>query len=255
MEGMSKKLSLTVVLPCFNEEGVIAKTINNTISSAKKSKTVLELIVVDDGSTDDSGAILEALQKKHPCLRVLTNLCNQGYASAVCKGIDQARMDNVAFMDSDGQFLPKDLFILLRKMERNSFIAGFRKNRADPPHRKLNAFIFNSVIRILFGIIVKDIDCGLKIFKRKIWKEIKPVVASGALLNAELFLNLKNNHIAFIQMPVNHLERRTGKSTGAKISVICKAMLELPLLALHMQERKINLFFSHLSQEKNTNNL
>lgn len=231
-----KTHSLSLVLPCYNEEAIIADTISKTLRWASSENILLELIVVDDGSHDNSRGVLRELEKLHSELVVVEHKTNLGYASAIRSGIDIATKELVGFMDSDGQFRVEDLSKLLQLLESCDFAAGIRAKRADPLLRKLNAKIFNLVVRILFQVSAKDIDCGMKIFRRSLWTVIRPTIASGALLNAEMFLHLHEHNIRFSQIEVHHAPRTTGKATGADAKVILQAMYEITKLAsMHMK--------------------
>lgn len=225
-------INVSMVLPCYDEEQIIAQTIQKVLNWADRERLNIEVIVVNDGSKDDSRAVVERVALKDKRVLLVSHEINKGYASAIVTGIDRANHEIVGFMDSDGQFDPSDFNLLLPSLEHYDFAAGIREQRADTFRRKMNASIYNFVVRFLFGVHPRDIDCGFKVFKRSIWTVIRPTIASGALLNAEIFVHLHENKIAYFQTPIRHFPRTTGASTGANVRVIMKAALELATLFL-----------------------
>ncbi|MBI4129338.1 glycosyltransferase family 2 protein [Candidatus Peregrinibacteria bacterium] len=246
-------MELSIVLPCFNEEGNIAQTVGAVHAWMRERKIGGEIIVVDDGSRDKTGVILEKMQNgssPQPSpdgrggqsipLRLITHLRNLGYGAAVRSGCDAATIDLIAFMDSDGQFDPKDFDRLWPHLRggpsplpspsgRGGYdvVVGRRRRRADPFLRKLNAKLFGILSWAMLGIWVRDMNCAMKVFRRSIWERARPVVTTGALFNAELFYNLKRAGIPWHQVDVSHYPRRAGRQTGANPKVILRVLREL----------------------------
>ena len=220
-------MNFSLVLPCFNEEENIASTVRSVITWFQQKGIDGEVIVVDDGSTDASAQILSDLEKEFHALRIINHDENQGYGCAVRFGLDVAEKDLVGFMDSDNQFRVEDFSLLLPMIGEVPFVAGFREHRADSLIRSFNAKAFNFLVRLILGIRVRDINCAMKVFQRSIWSDIRPKYASGGLFNAELFYRLKKNHVVWKQVPVSHYPREKGVQTGAKPSVIFRAVYEL----------------------------
>jgi glycosyltransferase involved in cell wall biosynthesis len=218
---------LSLVLPCFNEEQNIERTIRAAQDWFRDSHIDGEIIVTDDGSIDGSLALLRKLQTELPRLKVIHHETNQGYGAAIRSGCDLAEKKWIAFMDSDGQFQPGDFNPLLRLTTKADYVTGFRAKRADALQRKLNSFLYNTLIRTLLGIDPTDLNCGMKVFRRSIWKTIRPIHATGALVNGEMFLALKNAKIAWAEVAVPHYPRVAGKPTGANLRVILRTFKEL----------------------------
>ncbi len=224
-------VNLSIILPCYNEEQNIAASVQDVHEWMKKKNIEGEIIVVNDGSTDGTADVLQSLVQTYDNLCIVSHHPNKGYGAAVRAGCDRARSDIVAFMDSDGQFRAEDFDRLLPHLERFAFVTGRRRRRADPFMRKLNAKLFGLLTWVVLGVWVRDVNCAMKIFRRDIWQRIRPVHATGALVNAEMFLNLKKNGIAWHQVDVPHYPRKFGAQTGANLSVILKMFRELLTLA------------------------
>jgi glycosyltransferase involved in cell wall biosynthesis len=165
-----------------------------------------------------------------PNLKVVQHEKNLGYGSAVRSGCDQADKQWIAFMDSDGQFRASDISRLLALTPQAEYVTGIREHRADWVQRRLNSFLYGALVRIFLGVKVSDVNCGMKVFRRTLWPRIRPVYATGALINAEIFYALKNAKIPWKETLVPHYPRMAGTPTGANPRVILRMFKELWLL-------------------------
>jgi glycosyltransferase involved in cell wall biosynthesis len=219
--------ALSLVLPCFNEEENIAITAREVLQWMHSTGKTGELIIVNDGSTDSSKLLIEALVKENPMVKLVNLEKNSGYGIAVRSGLDAATQDVIGFMDSDGQFKPEDLDLLLPKLQDAKFVAGRRLHRSDSFVRNCFGKVLGGLNVLVFGLYVRDVNCGMKVFKKEIWKTIRPVHGVEKLFCTELFLRLKRNSIPWIVIPVHHYPRLRGTPTGAKVSVIIRMFKEL----------------------------
>jgi glycosyltransferase involved in cell wall biosynthesis len=220
-------VSLSLVLPCYNEVLNIEHTIRDVQQWFAEAHIDGEIIVTDDGSTDGSLGLLHKLQEEMPNLKVVHHETNRGYGAAVRSGCDHADKKWIAFMDSDGQFRAHDLVRLLPLTADADYVTGVRENRADTFQRWLNSRMYNMLVRVVLGVHPSDINCGMKIFRRSIWKTIRPVYATGALINAEMFYALKHMKITWKEAHVPHYPRLAGTPTGANLKVILRTFKEL----------------------------
>lgn len=220
-------MTLSLVLPCFNEGATIERTVRAVAAWFQKAGIDGEIIVVDDGSTDESAVIVQALQRSFPFLKVLLHERNQGYGGAVTAGLDVAQGDIIGFMDSDGQFRAEDLGRLLPLLGQADFIVGFRERRADPFFRRFNTALFQMVAWLTLGVTARDVNCGMKLIKRSIWPRIRPAYGTAGLFGAELHYRIMQARIPWKQVPVPHYPRTAGKPTGAKPSVVLRAFRDL----------------------------
>ncbi len=218
---------LSIVLPCFNEELNIERTVRGVASWLKTKNDPWEIVVVNDGSRDGTGTILQILQREIPELRIVTHEKNRGYGAAVRSGCDAATGDVIGFMDSDGQFDASDFDLLLPKLKEAPFVTGRRRKRADPLIRKLNAKLFGLLSWVVLGIWVRDINCAMKVFTRETWQAMRPTHATGALVNAEMFSRAQSAGIRWIVVDVHHAPRQFGMQTGANLRVILRMFSEL----------------------------
>jgi glycosyltransferase involved in cell wall biosynthesis/putative flippase GtrA len=218
--------SLSVVLPAYNEEQVIASTVEQVTHELANLTTDFEVIVVNDGSTDRTGAVLSALQKLDRRIRVLTHTCNQGYGATLADGFAAAKKDLTFFMDSDGQFDIRELKRFLSLIDAYDAVIGYRVKRQDTWMRKLNAWGWKFVVKLALGVRVRDIDCAFKLLRTDFLQR-HPLETRGAMINAELLYRLKVSGCTLREVEVRHLRRRGGRATGANLRVIGRAFREL----------------------------
>lgn len=223
-------MTLSVVLPCFNEEENIEAAVHDVRSWMEQASLQGEIIVVDDGSTDESPRVLASLQKELPAMRVVRLDRNGGYGIAVRAGCDAAVSDSIAFMDSDGQFHAADFSLLLPHLDAVPFVTGRRRKRADSFVRNTFGKILGAMNLLVLGLWVRDVNCGLKIFRREIWPEIRPEYGVEKLFNTEMFLRLKERRIPWKQIDVPHYPRLAGTPTGGSVRVIVRMFRELAAL-------------------------
>ncbi|HLH25994.1 MAG TPA: glycosyltransferase family 2 protein [Chloroflexota bacterium] len=221
--------SLSVVLPAYNEEAVIESSVRHVAEALRGLVDDYEIIVVDDGSRDRTRAILAALQAREPDtrLRVVTHERNQGYGAALASGFSAARKELIFFTDGDGQFDVAELSGFLAAMnEGTDLVIGWRARRADPPLRRLNAWGWKLLVHGLFGYTARDVDCAFKLFRRTVWESVT-VRARGATFSAEFLVKARRLGFHVEELPVSHFPRAAGSATGASLSVIVRAFVEL----------------------------
>jgi glycosyltransferase involved in cell wall biosynthesis len=215
-----------VGVPCYNEAGNLEKVTENVVKKLSEIFDDFEVILVDDGSSDDTGKIADKLAEMYPQVRVVHHEVNRGYGGAVKSGYYAARKELVCLYPGDGQFDISEITRMLPIMDKADIAATYRIDRRDPFHRKVNQFLYNKAIWFLFGIPLRDIDCGFKLMKSKIFKTIE-LETTGALIDAEFYFKCKRKGFTYIEAGVTHLPRTEGASTGAKIGVIFHAIYEI----------------------------
>jgi putative flippase GtrA len=221
-------ISLSLFFPAYNEEENITNTVERAVSVVEDSPRIAnyEIIIINDGSSDATGAISDQLARKHAHVRVVHHDGNKGYGAALVSGINAATLDYVFFTDADAQFDILELENLLIHVPSHELIIGYRAPRKDPFMRLANAYVWNVLNKFLFGLRVRDIDCAFKLFRREHIQKIK-LHSTGAMINAEILVRLSRQGIRIKQVPVSHLPRVAGSPTGAKPAVILRALKEL----------------------------
>ncbi len=219
-------ISLSVVLPAYNEAKNIEGTVSEAISYLRGKFEQFEIIVVNDGSVDGTREVVERLSLSNPTVVLINHPVNLGYGSALRSGFERASLDYVFFMDSDGQFKISDVDRLLPFIGNYDVIVGYRGKRADSFIRSLNTRLYHLYIRFLFGLKVRDIDCAFKLFPKSAYDAIKPVKSGGALFSVEFLIKLRKKGFTLREVPVRHFPRRFGKQTGANLRVILRMFKE-----------------------------
>jgi glycosyltransferase involved in cell wall biosynthesis len=223
--------SISAVLPAYNEEQVIADTVTSMVATLNGLTNDYEVLVVNDGSRDGTRQVVEAISLKNPRVRCVTHPVNRGYGAAVGTGFGAATKELVFMTDGDKQFDSRELGLFLPHIQDADLVIGYRQPRMDPFVRRLNAWGWNLLVRILFGYVARDIDCAFKLFRRSILKKVH-VDSTGATFSAEFLIKARRNGFRIYEMRATHFPRTAGRATGARLSVILRAFRELIRLRL-----------------------
>ncbi len=219
-------VSISIFLPCYNEQSNVTRTVEQAVGSLEKTGFDYELIIVDDGSSDATGSIADALAKRYSNVRVIHHPVNKGYGAALQSGFKAAAKNLVFFTDGDGQFDINELPPLVPLMNDCDIVACYRLNRQDPPIRKLNGWLWTKLVCVLFRMNVRDIDCAFKLYRREIFDNIT-MSSTGALINAEILARATKKGYRVTQVGVHHYPRTSGSATGANPRVILRAFKEV----------------------------
>lgn len=221
--------TLSLCLPAYNEEGNIEDTVRSACAILPSFVQGFEVIVVDDGSTDRTAQIVEKMSESDARIRLVRHEQNGGYGAAVTTGLRAARGDLLMFTDSDGQFSMLDLSQFLTRLDDSDLVIGYRYPRADRWSRKLNAWSWNQLIRLVLGMSVTDLDCAFKLFRREVVDQLS-LTSTGACISAEIMVQCQRGGLKIAEVPVRHYPRYHGESTGSNLKVILRAFRELPTL-------------------------
>lgn len=225
---------VSVVLPAYNEEKNVARTVGEVLRVVGPAVDDLEVIVVDDGSRDATSRVVEEVGD--PRVRVVRHERNQGYGAAVWTGFRAARCPFVFLTDADGQFEIEDLEKFLPLIDSHDLIIGYRAHRADPPIRVLNGVMWRVVINAAFGYTARDIDCAFKLIRREV-VETCDVTSRGAMMSAELLVKARAAGFRVAEVAVRHRPRVAGTQTGGNPAVILRALRELASFRIHFNKR------------------
>jgi glycosyltransferase involved in cell wall biosynthesis len=225
-------LSISMVLPAYNEQENIAQAVERADAALESTGLDCELIVVNDGSKDRTGEILREMAERFPRLRIVEHTPNRGYGGALRAGFAAATKEWVFQSDSDNQFDYAELSRLIEHATGNDVVVGYRRPRRDPFIRRVNAWGWNMLIRLLFGYVVCDIDCAFRLFRRSVLNSVQ-LTSDGAMISTELLAGAKARGYKFAEVRVTHLPRAGGQPTGANLRVILRAFRDL--LVYHVE--------------------
>ncbi len=220
---LDKKLSL--ILPAHNEAENIEVVVGRALEVLPQVFDRHEVIVVNDGSRDATGEIIDRLAASHATVRAVHHQRNQGYGSALRSGFNAATGDLIMFMDADRQFDIADVARLAPFVPSYDIVAGYRIRRQDALYRHIYAKIFDIAVLTLFGVHVKDVDCAFKIYDANLVKAM-PLTMPGALINTEMLAMSRRMGATIVEVGVNHYPRLAGVSSGGSPKVVLRAMGE-----------------------------
>ena len=235
---MTERLArLSWFFPAHNEEANVLGLVEEALETLPGLADTFEIVIVDDGSRDGTGRIADELTAAHPgIVRAVHHQTNLGYGAALRSGFRAARFDHVAFTDGDRQFRVPDIARLIDRLaepDRPDVVVGYRIKRADPLVRTVYARAYRLANRIFFGLRVRDVDCACKLFRRKALDGLA-VESGGAFFSAELLIKLQVAGRSVAEVGIPHHPRTAGSPTGAKPSVVFRAVRDFWLLRLRM---------------------
>ena len=201
--------------PCHNEVENVERVVREAHRHLAALTEDFEIIVVDDGSTDGTRERAEAVANTDSRIRVVAHPTNLGYGHALRTGFKNARKPLVTYTDGDGQFSLADLPNMLAALNGHGFVLGYRLQRADPPHRRVNAWLWTAFVRMMLGINVRDLDCGFKLFRREVVQDLEFIAGRGAVISAELIAKVDNPNVAAIILPGGGLKEGETHEEGA----------------------------------------
>ncbi len=220
-----KPLSLSVVVPAYNEEANLSGVVDGLVRVLSGATKAYEIIIVDDGSTDGTRALAEKLAKKNPCTRVLTHPKNLGFGEAEKTGYGAARLEFVTLIPADNQFHAEQILPFLPLAEGFDVVAGYRKKRNDPFLRVLTAAVYSRVVNLLFGVPVRDID-WVKLYRAKPLQSLS-ICSHSCFVDAEILIRLHRQGARFAEIPVEHFPRKKGQATGVNLRRVLDTVAEL----------------------------
>jgi glycosyltransferase involved in cell wall biosynthesis len=220
--------SLSLVMPAHNESASLRLLLPRAAEVLPGLARRLEVIVVDDGSTDGTAELVERLGISLGLeVRVVRHAEKSGYGISVADGLRAARMDFTAFTDADGQFDVADLGRLVpHALDGVDLVAGWRVRRQDAAIRSVVSGVFNLALRLLYGLRIRDVDCAMKLMRTDFLRSID-LESRSALINAELYCKARRERRRIVQVPVPHYPRELGRRSGARPRAVLRAIREL----------------------------
>ena len=220
--------SLSVFFPAYNDAPSLPGLIARTFEVLDSYVEDFEVIVVNDGSMDNTGPVLESLEAKHGArLRIVTHERNRGYGGALRSGFAAATKALIFYTDGDGQYDVGELPNLLRELQPGvGLVNGYKLERNDPRHRILIGNIYNRLARMLFRIKIRDIDCDFRLMRRSLLESIHLKSTSGTIC-VELVRKLELSGCGVVEVGVHHYARLYGRSQFFRVRSLITTFSQL----------------------------
>jgi glycosyltransferase involved in cell wall biosynthesis len=230
--------SLTIFFPAYNDAGTIASLAIVAHMTARRLTEDYEVIVVDDGSPDHTGELLDEMARQFPWLQVVHHEKNQGYGGALRTGFATASKDLVFYTDGDAQYDPREMTRLWEAFGTDvDFVNGYKIGRSDPLHRIVIGRAYHWFVRTAFGLRLRDVDCDFRLMRRDVFEKVALTRSSGVIC-VELMKKVQDHGFRIAQVPVHHYHRSYGKSQFFNFPRVARTLLDLARLWVDLVVRK-----------------
>lgn len=227
--------SLTIAIPAYNEEESLPQVVLKAIATAKALVSVYEILIVDDGSTDKTGAIADRFAKEHREVKVIHHPKNQGFSGAIKTCYKKSTKELIFLLPADGQIDAADVILFLSAIDNADVVVGYREHNPEPLFRRFNSKVFHTMYRILFGVRLREISTSILWRKTVIDKIDITAMPRSALIEPEVVYKAWAMGFRFAQIPVPYYPRRTGSAKGANPVMIAATFIELLRLRCQMR--------------------
>jgi glycosyltransferase involved in cell wall biosynthesis len=219
---------LSVFFPAYNDSGTIASLVITAVRVASTLTPDYEVIVVNDGSRDDTPRILDELARMYPGhVRIVHHEVNRGYGGALRSGFATAAKDYVFYTDGDAQYDPAEMTLLWEKLsEEVDWVNGWKISRSDPLHRVVIGRAYHHFVKLLFGLKVRDVDCDFRLMRRRIFDVVHLEKDSGVIC-LEMMKKFQDAGFRVAEVPVHHYHRAHGKSQFFNFPRIARTLLDV----------------------------
>lgn len=222
--------SITVFFPAFNDAQSIGPLVTNALKGLSSLVSDYEVLVINDGSWDDTAFVLEELARNEPRVKIIHHPRNLGYGAALRTGFDNANKELVFYTDGDGQYDVRELASLYPLLTDGvDVVNGFKKHRADAFRRQLLGDIYNRMARFLFRFPIRDVDCDFRLARRSALQQVQLNSSSGAIC-VELVYKLHRAGCVFAETAVSHHPRMHGRSQFFTLRRVARTILDVWLL-------------------------
>jgi len=233
--------SLSIFFPAYNDAGTIASLALVAHMTARTLTDDYEVIVIDDGSPDHTGELLDEMARHFEWLKVVHHGKNRGYGGALRTGFETAGKDLIFYTDGDAQYDPRELTRLYEAFsDQIDFVNGYKIGRSDPFHRVVIGRLYHGFVKLMFGLELRDVDCDFRLMRRDVFKKVALTRSSGVIC-VELMKKVQDHGFRIAQVPVNHFHRSYGKSQFFNFPRVARTLLDLSRLWLDLVIRKEHL--------------
>jgi glycosyltransferase involved in cell wall biosynthesis len=225
----TEKIRLTSVsffCPAYHDERNISILIPRVHAFLSRHAEHFEILIVEDGSPDKTGEVADALAASYKEVRVIHHPHNLGYGATIRDGFTNSVYDYVMYTDGDNQYDVDEFEQALPLLADADIVSGYVTEKAVSGRRKFQSKAFNLLVKTLFLFPVRDINCSMKIYKRKVLDAI-PIVGTSAFIDAEMLIRARRKGFTIVQFPVTHYRRTEGVAGGSRLSVVVPTVRDM----------------------------
>ena len=234
------KHGLSIFFPAYNDAGTIASLALVAHMTARTLTDDYEVIVVDDGSPDHTGALLDEMAKHFPWMKVVHHETNRGYGGALRTGFLTASKDVVFYTDGDAQYDPREMVKLWEALSPDvDFVNGYKITRHDPLHRVVIGRAYHWFVKIAFSLRLRDVDCDFRLMRRRVFEKVRLTRSSGVIC-VELMKKVQDHGFRIAEVPVHHFHRSYGKSQFFNFPRVFRTLVDLSKLWWELVVRKLH---------------
>jgi glycosyltransferase involved in cell wall biosynthesis len=227
-----RKPGLSVFFPAYNDSGTIASLVIAALRTARNLTSDFEIIIVNDGSADATAAIADELAHTYPEVTVVHHERNRGYGGALRTGFATASREFVFYTDGDGQYDPIEMTVLWNALTDDvDLVNGYKISRSDPLHRVIIGRIYHHMVRALFGLRVRDVDCDFRLMRRGIFDRVTLEKNSGVIC-LEMMKKIQDAGFRIKEVPVHHYHRSHGRSQFFNVRRLIRTVVDVMKLWL-----------------------
>ncbi len=218
--------SLSVFFPCYNDSKTIGKLVKEAFDILPKFTSDFEVVVIEDGSKDESLKVLEKLKKSFPELKIIIHKVNLGYGRTLIDGFKNSNKEWVFYTDGDGQYDITELNLLIDELETGiDVVNGYKLSRSDSFLRRYIGSFYSNITKKVYKLPIRDIDCDFRLIRRKLIEPEKLKSVSGGIC-FELITSLNKKGAKFKEVGVHHYPRKYGKSQFFKFKHLINTILD-----------------------------
>lgn len=238
---VSARPSLSIFFPAYNDAGTIASLALIAHMTARGLTDDYEVIVVEDGSPDHTGVLLDEMARHFPWLKVVHHGTNRGYGGAIRSGFTTASKDLVFYTDGDAQYDPRELVRLWEALTPEvDVVNGYKIGRSDPLHRIVIGRLYHWFVKLSFSLRLRDVDCDFRLLRRAVVDKVALTRSSGVIC-VELMKKVQDHGFRLAQVPVHHFHRSYGKSQFFNLRRVARTLADLMKLWVELVVKKQHL--------------
>lgn len=219
--------STSIIVLCYNDSQSLPKLVSELYLVLSNNVSQFEIIIVDDGSTDHSQQVIKAIANEKSNIKTVIHNTNLGVGAAFYSGAQIAMGDIIGYIDGDGQYSANDFVLYFNNIDFNDAISGIRVKRADNFIRIIVSFLYKIILQNLFGLTLKDVNSGIKLYKKKSLIKTFPILSTGAFFDAEILVKLASDSKSIKEVPVQHFKRQFGQAAGNSMKSLKTTLFEM----------------------------